>query len=112
GLLKSLGASNLGVAGIFLAYGAVVGLIGSLAGVVGGYFFVLNINSVHKWTRDTFGFSPWNKDSYMFESIPNEVDWTAVVYIVIGAIVTGLVGTLLPAIRAARMQPVEALRYE
>jgi len=112
GLLKSLGASNLGVAGIFLAYGAVVGLIGSVAGVIGGYYFVRNINSIHTWTRTTFGFSPWTKDSYMFEYIPNEVDWTSVGFIVLGAIITGLVGTLLPAIRAARMQPVEALRYE
>jgi len=112
GLLKSLGASNIGIAGIFLAYGAVVGLIGSIAGVIGGYYFVRNINSIHTWTRNTFGFSPWTKDSYMFEYIPNEVDWTSVGFIVVGAIITGLVGTLLPAIRAARMQPVEALRYE
>ena len=112
GLLKSLGASNLGVAGIFLAYGAVVGLIGSVAGVIGGYYFVLNINSIHTWTRNTFAFSPWTKDTYMFENIPNEVDWSSVGFIVVGAIITGLVGTLLPAIRAARMQPVEALRYE
>lgn len=112
GLLKSLGASNIGVAGVFLAYGATVALIGSIAGVVGGYYFVRNINAVHTWTRNTFGFSPWTKDSYMFEYIPNEIDWASVGFIVIGAVITGLIGTLIPAIRAAGMQPVEALRYE
>ena len=58
------------------------------------------------------GFRVWSKEWFLFEKIPNEVDPLTAVVIVIGAIIAGLFGALIPAIRAARMQPVEALRYE
>ena len=112
GVLKSIGASSGGVAGIFLAYGAAVGLAGSALGAAGGYAFVRNINPIADWLDTVFGFQPWDREFFMFDKIPNEVQLMTVVTIVIGAIVAGVVGSLIPAIWAARMQPVEALRYE
>ncbi|MDP7636390.1 MAG: FtsX-like permease family protein, partial [Phycisphaerae bacterium] len=112
GVLKSIGASSSGVAGIFLAYGAAVGLAGSALGAAGGYVFVRNINPIADWLDTVFGFQPWDREFFMFDKIPNEVQLMTVVTIVIGAIVAGVVGSLIPAIWAARMQPVEALRYE
>lgn len=112
GVLKAIGASGWGVAGIFLGYGAVVGLIGSVVGTAGGWVFVKNINAVQDWVDATFGYRVWSRDQFMFDTIPNELDWNAAVFILGSSILAGLVGALLPAIRAARMQPVEALRYE
>ncbi len=112
GVLKAIGASSPGVAGIFLAYGALVGLSGALVGLVGGYFFVKNINPVHDWMGRTLGFQVWSPETFLFTEIPNQVDWSAAVLIVIGAALAGIVGALVPAVHAARMQPVEALRYE
>ena len=112
GVLKAVGASSTGVAAIFLGYGAAVGVVGSFLGVLAGWQFVARINAVHDWTSEQLGFEVWSKEWFLFEKIPNEVDWTAAVFIVIGAVLAGLAGALSPAIHAARMQPVEALRYE
>ncbi len=112
GILKAVGASSGGVAAIFLTYGAAIGLIGSIIGVVGGYYFVRYINPIQDWLADAFGWRVWSKEVFLFEKIPNEVDPTTAIAIVIGAILAGLLGAIIPAIRAARMQPVEALRYE
>lgn len=112
GVLKAVGASSGGVAGIFLRYGAAVGLVGSILGAVGGYYFVRYINPIQDFVDRAWGFRVWDRDVFMFERIPNEVDPLTVVYIVVAAVAAGLLGALLPAATAARMQPVEALRYE
>lgn len=112
GLLKAVGASSWGVAGLFFRYGAIIAIVGSIIGIIGGAYFVWNINSVQDWTDEVFGFRVWSRETFMFEFIPNQIDWTAAGWIFVGAIAAGLCGALLPAVRAARMQPVEALRYE
>jgi lipoprotein-releasing system permease protein len=80
--------------------------------MLGGWYTVLHINDIHDWVGDTFGIRIFTKETHMFSTIPNEVDWNAAVVIMIGALVSGLLGALIPALRAARMQPMEALRYE
>ena len=112
GVLKAVGASSGGVAGIFLAYGAAVGLIGSVLGTVGGYFFVRYINEIQDAVDRWWGFRVWRKEVFLFERIPNEVEFTTMLWIVLSAVSAGVIGALIPALRAARMQPVEALRYE
>jgi len=112
GVLKAVGATSGGVAMIFLAYGAAVGLVGSILGTIGGYYFVRNINPIQDYLARQFHFRVWDLEVFMFEKIPNEVHWPVAAGIVAGAILAGLLGALVPAIRAARMQPVEALRYE
>lgn len=112
GVLKSIGASSLGVAGIYLLYGCAIGLVGSAAGALSGYFFVRHINPIHDWVADTFHYRLFDRQAYLFDTIPNRVEPTVIAIVVVGAMLAGLVGSVLPAMRAARMQPVEALRYE
>lgn len=112
GVIKSIGGSQRGVAGIFLFYGAAIGVVGSIIGVITGVLFVHYINNIHDWVASTFGWVVFDRQAYMFDKIPNQVEPAVVVSVVIGAILAGLVGAIAPAIRAARMEPVEALRYE
>ena len=112
GVIKSLGGSGMGVAAIFLGYGSIIGAIGAVLGVVGGTYFVHYINEIHDWVARTFGLRIWSAEVFMFDQIPNTVETGTMIMIVVLAIGGGLVGAMLPAIRAARMQPVEALRYE
>lgn len=111
GVIRAVGGSAAGVAQIFLGFGAATALLGGVIGLTGGYFFVRYINEVQDWLTARFGFSVWARDAYLFDKIPNTVEPLTMLWIVCGAVVAGLVGVLLPAIQAARMQPVEALRY-
>ncbi len=112
GVIKALGGSSFGVAQIFLGYGAAVGLVGSIIGTVGGSIFVHYINPIHDWVGRTTGLKIWNREWFIFDKIPNQVEPLTAVVIVIAAVVAGIIGALLPSMLAARMQPVEALRYE
>jgi lipoprotein-releasing system permease protein len=112
GVLKAIGASNMGVTGIFIVYGAAIGFVGSVIGAIGGYVFVHNINAIQDWLDKSIGFRVWTQKQHIFKEIPNEIDPWSMVVIMICAILAGMAGALVPAIRAGRMQPVEALRYE
>ncbi|MDY6914603.1 MAG: FtsX-like permease family protein [Planctomycetota bacterium] len=113
GVMKAIGASAGGVAGIFLAYGAAVGLIGSILGCVGGYFFVRNINPIRDAMERWFGFGGgFTKEFLLFEKLPNEVKPLTALIIMAGAVLAGVLGAVIPAVKAAKMQAVEALRYE
>ena len=74
--------------------------------------FIYYINSIHDAMYERVGYRVWSRESFWFDRIPNNIEPTVVVGIVIGAVIAGVLGALAPAIRAARMQPVEALRYE
>jgi lipoprotein-releasing system permease protein len=112
GVLKAVGASSHGVAWIFLVLGNGVGLVGACIGAIGGCVFVHYINGIHDFIGRNFGFQVWSQESFWFDKIPNQIDPMVIVGVVIGAVLAGILGAFVPALRAARMQPVEALRYE
>ena len=111
-IIKSCGAASSSAAFIFFGFGACVGVVGSALGIVLGYVVTRNINTLEDWVRVVFGMKLWRSSVYMFKTIPNEVNWPAVWWIVLVAIAACLVGALIPAIVAARTRPVEILRYE
>jgi len=118
GIIKSVGSTSTGVAGIFLGYGLAIGIVGSMMGLLIGYLIVTYINEIHTWighvTEKLFGtpFYMWNPEVYAFDTIPNTMNPHEVFWIVLIAIASSVLGALVPAIRAARMNPVEALRWE
>jgi lipoprotein-releasing system permease protein len=112
GIIKSVGATSMGVAGIFLGYGTAIGIVGGLAGLGVAYLIVKNINEIHTWMGEILQLKIWDPEVYAFDVIPNTMDPKTVIIIVGVAIVSSVLGALLPAIRAARMNPVEALRWE
>jgi lipoprotein-releasing system permease protein len=112
GIIKSIGASSGGVAAIFIAYGAAIGVVGSLIGATLGYWFVVNINDVQDFLIWAFNFRVWDRSVYSFDEIPHEVRAADLIGVVLVAIVTSTLGSLLAAWRAGAMNPVEALRHE
>ena len=112
GIIKSVGASGTGVAGIFLGYGLTIGIVGGGMGLLMGWLIVHNINELHAWMGREMGIKIWDAKTYVFPTIPNTMQTHDVVVIVSVAILSSVLGAVLPAIRAARMNPVEALRFE
>src|SRR5262249_34201586 len=112
GIIKSVGATNGGVAGIFLGYGLAIGIVGSALGLLVGYLIVHNINYLHQKLGELMGVQMWDPEVYAFDIIPNRLNPTHMFWILLIAILAAVLGALLPAVRAGRMNPVEALRWE
>jgi lipoprotein-releasing system permease protein len=112
GILKSLGASGRGVMGIFLTYGLSLGLVGSGVGLILGLTFVHYINPVADGLGWLLGRPLFNPEIYYLYRIPTIIFPETVAWIVAGALGIAMLASVLPALRAARLHPVEALRYE
>lgn len=111
-IIKSCGAAGSSVAWIFVGFGACVGMIGSVFGVLLGYIVTKNINTIEEWISIIFGLKLWKSSVYMFSKIPDEVNWFWALSFVLLAIVAAVIGALIPAIVAAATKPVNILRYE
>ncbi len=112
GVLKSLGASSRGVMAIFLGYGLSLGLVGAGVGVIIGLLFVRYIDQLADGLGRLTGQPVFDPSIYFFHRIPTVVESATVISIVLGAILIAVLASILPARRAARLHPVEALRYE
>jgi lipoprotein-releasing system permease protein len=112
GILKALGASNIGVMKIFLGYGLLLGLVGALLGTTLGIALTTHINDVEKWLTRLTGHEVFDRSVYYFNEIPTNIQTQMVVLVNVGAVVIAVLFSVLPALRAALLHPVRALRYE
>jgi lipoprotein-releasing system permease protein len=112
GVLRAIGATRAGIAWLWLRYGLAIGLVGALLGGVVAYFIVRNINEIHEWLGRSLGLYIWDPKVYYFTEIPNQIDWTKFAIIIGLGVLASVLGALVPAIKAARMDPVKALRFE
>lgn len=111
-VLRTMGATQGSIMRIFFLSGSLIGVLGTLAGVVLGAMFVWNIDAIEKFLSWALNTDLFPADIYYFSGVPAEMQASEVGLIVGWALFMSFVSTLYPAWRAARLDPVEALRYE
>ena len=111
-VLRTMGASRGMITRIFFMTGASIGVLGTVTGAVLGLLFVLNIHAIQDWVEAVFGTSVFPPEVYFLTNVPAKMDPTEVVVVIAMALGLSFAATIYPAWRAARIDPVEALRYE
>jgi len=112
GILKSLGASNGGVMKIFLGYGLLLGLVGAGIGTALGLGITIHLNDIEKQLTYFTGHEVFDRRIYYFDKIPTDIQPWSVLYVNLGSVAIAVLFSILPAMRAAMLHPVRALRYE
>ena len=111
-VLRTIGAGRGAIMRIFLMCGASVGVTGTVAGTVIGIVFCLNIERIRLWLQSMTGAQLFNPEVYYLEHLPAKLEWDEVLQVIAMALILSLLATLYPSWRAARTDPVEALRGE
>ena len=111
-VLRTLGAGRGAILRIFLMCGASVGVTGTLLGTALGVVFCANIERIRLALQSVTGTDLFSPEVYYLEHLPAKLDWREVTQVIVMALVLSLLATLYPSWRAARTDPVEALRHE
>jgi len=112
GVIRAIGGTSRGVGAIFLAVGGVTTTIGAVVGMLAGVIFTLNLNPISHFVERKTGFSVFPPNLYYFDEIPTEIEPFRLAVIFFAAVAVGIIASLAPAARAARLDPLEAIRYE
>src|SRR5512146_263097 len=111
-ILRTFGASPRRVMGVFLTQGLVIGWLGVALGVALGLALAFNVDTIVPFLQNTFGFQIFSSSVYYITTVPSIVRWSNVAAISVAALILTAAATVYPAVRASRIAPAEALRYE
>jgi lipoprotein-releasing system permease protein len=111
-VLRTIGASSWAVQRIFMMCGAFVGVAGTLLGTIIGVAICRNIVEIQRVIEDITGGQVFDASVFMLSTLPNTIDWGDVARVVVLGFALSVLATLYPSWRAARTDPVEALRHE
>ncbi len=111
-ILRTMGATKGSIMRVFFITGAAIGTFGTFVGLVLGLIICANANNIRNAIQWFSGVDPFNPELYYLAQLPAKVDYTQTFWIVFFALVMSYLATLYPSWKAARLDPVEALRYE
>jgi lipoprotein-releasing system permease protein len=111
-VLRTIGAGAGAIQRIFMMCGAFVGIVGTVLGTVIGVVICRNIVEIQWGIEKLTGGHVFDPSAFMLSTLPNTIDWADVVRVVILGLALSVAATLYPSWRAARTDPVEALRHE
>lgn len=111
-ILRTLGLSPAGVMQVFMVQGTLIGVVGTLLGLLGGITLTLNLERLLRFIEGTFNVVLLPPDVYYITGLPTDMQPADVAWTVVVALLMAFLATLYPAWRAARTHPAEALRYE
>ena len=111
-IMRTFGASPRSIMGIFIVQGALIGVIGTIAGAVVGVIIALNIDTIVPFIEGLFHVQFLAKDVYYISDLPSKLEWSDVTTIVLMSFGLSLIATLYPSYKASQINPAEALRYE
>ena len=110
GILRSVGVSSWQIIGLYWGFAAMVGSCGAVMGLGGGWVFLRRINRIEDWLNLHFQFQVWDRALFAIGDIPNTIDLNVVILIGVSAVLACLVGAMIPAWQAARLQPIKTLQ--
>jgi len=111
-ILKTIGATRVGIMKIFIFQGLIVGAIGTLFGTLAGLGVAFNLEALSRFVEKLFGFKILPGEVYYLSELPSQVNFGDVGIIIAGTILISFLSTIYPSWRASRLDPAEALRYE
>lgn len=112
GILMSMGATSGGITQIFLIYGGMLGVAGTLLGTIAGLEVAWNINAIKDFLDARLGIQLFPPNIYQFKEIPAKVDYLQTLKLAAGTLGACFVAAAVPALRASRLDPVKCLSYE
>jgi lipoprotein-releasing system permease protein len=111
-ILRTLGATPKLIMAIFMVQGSIIGFMGVGIGLVSGIILALNVTEIVNWIQGVFGIQLLSSSVYYVNYLPSKLQWMDVLKVSFSALLMSFFATLYPALRASKIQPVEALRYE
>lgn len=111
-ILRTFGATPKMILTIFIVQGALVGIVGTALGIIGGLLLAYNVTEIVSWIEQLFHVQFLSSNVYFVNYLPSRVEWTDIIKICGASLFLSLIATIYPAWRASKMDPVESLRYE
>ena len=111
-ILRTIGSTPSTIMSIFIVQGAMIGAIGIMLGIIGGVLLATHATQVVNFIQNTFHVSLISSDVYIVDYLPSKLEWRDVLHVCSITFFISLIATIYPAVRASRIQPAEALRYE